>query len=163
MLYFVDKWVRFLKLFCSVFRYTSYKPLIALQFSLRRRQSISFWYAVHKADIIPIFVCLSVCLFVCLFNNTLITLYRPAIMFQSKSLRFFKNAQSQRATKNFQKCQTQRATTIKKSPVFVCDNHFFALDIAKHDSTAFFRRSRYILTIIPHFSLFHWLINKHPG
>ena len=26
----------------------------------------------------------------------------------------------------------------KKSPVFVSDNHFFASDIAKHDSTAFY-------------------------
>ena len=67
-------------------------------------------------------------------------------MFQLKILRFFKNAQSQRATIIFQKCRTHRATTIKKKKkkkkkcpfFFVCDKQFFALDIAKHDSTAFY-------------------------
>ena len=31
------------------------------------------------------------------------------------------------------------------------------------NNTCFFGFSRYILTIVPKFSLFHWLINKHPG
>ena len=62
---------------------------------------------------------------------------RPAIMFQSKSLRFLKNVQSKRVTTIFQKCCTRCATSIfffffsKNAQPFFCIRHCY-----KHDSTA---------------------------
>ena len=63
----------------------------------------------------------------------------PTIMFQSKSLRFLKNAFEKACDDHFAKMQdTARNDHLKKKSLgFVCRNNFFAVDIAKYDSTAF--------------------------
>ena len=63
-------------------------------------------------------------------------------MLQSKSLRFFNNVQSKRATTIFQKCRSRCATTIfflKMPRLGVWQSFFCIRHCHKHDSTAFYQ------------------------